>query len=354
MAAVKKKGGLPKWKKVLMVFLTIVVLGGTWAGYEFYATVFSPNVVMEAEEGYFHIPSGAELQDVADLLQERGLIIHRSSFEWLARQFDYQDNIRPGRYLLKNGMSNKDLLLLLRSGRQVPVKVTFNNIRLREELAGRVGALLEVDSLELLNLMDDPVFTLDYGFEPEVFPTIFLPNTYEFYWNTSGEEFVEKMAKEYKKFWTAERKAKAKKLGLEQSEVSILASIVEKESNYRSEHSTVAGVYLNRLRIGMPLQADPTLVFANRDFTAKRILNKHKEIDSPYNTYRYKGLPPGPICIPDPRTIDAVLNAEQHRYIYFCAKADGSGRHAFATTYNEHLANAREFQRMLNRQGVMQ
>lgn len=349
----KKKGGLPKWKKVLIVLLVLLAAGGTWAGYEFYTTVFSPNVVMEAEEGYFHVPTGSGFKQVSDLLQQKGIITNRASFEWLAQQLHYPENIRPGRYLLKNGMNNKELILLLRSGRQVPVKVVINNIRLREELAGKVGSLLEVDSVEVMRLMGDPVFTLKYGFEPETFPTIFLPNTYEFYWNTSGEEFVEKMAKEYKKFWNGERKAKAKKLGLEQSEVSILASIVEKESNFRSEHSTVAGVYLNRLRIGMPLQADPTLVFANRDFTAKRVLNSHKEIDSPYNTYRYKGLPPGPICIPDPRTIDAVLNAEQHSYIYFCAKADGSGRHAFATTYNEHLANAREFQRMLNRQGVM-
>jgi len=244
-------------------------------------------------------------------------------------------------------------VLLLRSGKQTPVKVVVNNIRLKEELAGKVGSLLEVDSAGMMRLMNNSKFTLNYGFVPEAFPTLFLPNTYEFYWNTSGEEFVDKMAKEYKKFWTDERKTKAKKLGLEQSEVSILASIVEKESNFRSEHSTVAGVYLNRLRIGMPLQADPTLVFANRDFAAKRVLNKHKEIDSPYNTYRNKGLPPGPICIPDPRTIDAVLDAEKHTYIYFCAKADGSGRHAFASTYNEHLGNAREFQRMLNRQGVM-
>lgn len=353
MAAVKKKGGLPKWKKVLMVFLALVVLGGSWAGYEFYATVFSPNVVMEAEEGFFHVPTGSELKDVADLLQQKGLIINRASFEWLAQQLSYQENVRPGRYLLTSGMSNKELVLLLRSGRQTSVKVVINNIRLREELAGKVGSLIEADSAEIMRLMNDPKVTVKYGFIPEAFPTMFLPNTYEFYWNTSGEDFVDKLATEYKKFWTGERKAKAKALGLEQSEVSILASIVEKESNFRSEHSIVAGVYLNRLRIGMPLQADPTLVFANRDFAAKRVLNKHKEIDSPYNTYKYKGLPPGPICIPDPRTIDAVLNAEKHTYIYFCAKADGSGRHAFASNYNEHLANAREFQRMLNRQGVM-
>jgi len=351
--AVKKKGGLPKWKKVLIVLLLLILAGGTWAGYEFYATVFSPNVVMEAEEGFFHIPTGSELKDVADLLQQKGLIVNRASFEWLARQFSYQENVKPGRYLLKSGMSNKELVMLLRSGRQTPVKVVINNIRLKEELAGKVGSLIEADSVQIMKLMNNPKFTIKYGFEPEAFPTLFLPNTYEYYWNTSAEEFVDRQAKEYKKFWTDERKAKAKKLGLEQSEVSILASIVEKESNFRSEHSTVAGVYLNRLRIGMPLQADPTLVFANRDFAAKRVLNKHKEIDSPYNTYRYKGLPPGPICIPDPRTIEAVLDAEKHTFIYFCAKADGSGRHAFASTYNEHLSNAREFQRMLNRQGVM-
>lgn len=351
--AAKKKIGLPKWKKVLIVLLVLILAGGSWAGYEFYATVFSPNVVMEAEEGFFHIPTGSELKDVADLLQQKGLLVNRASFEWLAAQLNYQKNVKPGRYLLRSGMSNKELVMLLRSGRQTPVKVVINNVRLKEELAGKVGGLLEADSSQILRLMNDVGFTKGYGFNPESFTTLIVPNTYEFWWNTSAEQFFERMSKEYKVFWTEERRIKAQRLGLSQSEVSILASIVEKESNFRSEHSTVAGVYLNRLRIGMPLQADPTLVFANRDFSAKRVLNSHKEIDSPYNTYRYRGLPPGPICIPDPRTIDAVLNAEKHSYIYFCAKADGSGRHAFASTYNEHLRNAREFQRMLNRKGVM-
>lgn len=352
--AAKSKGAktLPKWKRVLIVILFLIFAGGVLAAIEFYRTAFAPNVVMEAEEGYFHIPTGSTFDEVADLLQKEGIITSRESFEWLSEQLNYTKNVKAGRYLLRTGMNNKDLISLFRSGRQTPVKVTFNNIRLREELAGKVGGLLELDSAELMDVMDDPNFTETYGLEPETFPTIFLPNTYEFYWNTSSTEFVDKMAKEYKKFWTDERKAKAKKLGLSQSEVSILASIVQKETNFRAEQPVVAGVYLNRLRIGMPLQADPTLVFANRDFEARRILHKHKEIDSPYNTYKYKGLPPGPICLPDQKAIDAVLSAETHTYIYFCAKADGSGRHAFATTYAEQMANARAFQRYLNKRQV--
>jgi len=350
--AKKKSGGTPQWKKVLIAMLLIVLAGGSWAGFEFYRTVYSPNVVMEAEEGFFHVPTGAKLKDVADLLQQKGLIINRASFEWLAQQLNYQENVKPGRYLLKSGMNNKDLVMLLRSGKQVPLMVTFNNIRLKEELAGRIGQLIEADSTSLMRLMNNAAFVRKYGLNIETFPTLFIPNTYEFWWNTSAEQFVERMAKEYKAFWTEERKAKAQRIGLSQSEVSILASIVQKETNMRDEQPKVAGVYLNRLKKGMLLQADPTLVFANRDFEARRVLNRHKEIDSPYNTYRYKGLPPGPICLPDPRTIDAVLNAQTHSYLYFCAKADGSGYHTFATTYNDHLRNAREFQRELNRRKV--
>lgn len=343
---------MPKWKKVLIALLLLVLIGGSWAAIEFYRTVFSPNVVMEQEEGYFHVPTGASFQEVADLLQREGIIMHRASFEWFAEQRDYPHNIRPGRYLLKNGMNNHELIALLKSGRQTPVKVTFNNIRLKEELAGKVGRLLETDSVDLMDAMNDPTFTGKYGFTTEAFPTIFLPNTYEFYWNTSAEEFVDKLAKEYKKFWTEERIEKARKLGLSQSEVSILASIVQKETNFKNEQPIVAGVYLNRLRKGMMLQADPTLVFANKDFEARRVLHRHKEIDSPYNTYKYAGLPPGPICIPEQNAVDAVLDAATHTYIYFCAKADGSGKHAFATTYTEQMANARDFQRYLNKRQV--
>jgi UPF0755 protein len=348
----KKKTGIPQWKKVLIALLLIVLAGGTWAGYEFYRTVYSPNVVMEAEEGFFHIPTGSDLKAVTDLLQQKGMILNRASFEWVAKQKQYELNVKPGRYRLTSGMSNNGLIDLLRSGKQVPLMVTFNNIRLKEELAGRIARQIEADSTALVRLLYDPSFAKKYGLTSETLPTLFIPNTYEFWWNTSAEQFVERMAKEYKAFWTEERKAKAKRIGLGQSEVSILASIVQKETNMRDEQPTVAGVYLNRLKKGMLLQADPTLVFANRDFEARRVLNRHKEIDSPYNTYRYKGLPPGPICLPDPRTIDAVLNAETHSYLYFCAKADGSGYHSFATTYNEHLRNAREFQRELNRRKV--
>jgi len=350
--AKKKSRGMPQWKKVLIAMLLIVLVGGSWAGYEFYRTVYSPNVAMEAEEGFFHIPTGADLKTVTDLLQQKGIINNRASFEWVAKQKKYELNVKPGRYLLQSGMSNNGLIDLLRSGKQVPLMVTFNNIRLKEELAGRVGQQIEADSSSLMQLMNDAAFVKKYGLTIETLPTLFIPNTYEFWWNTSAEQYVERMAKEYKAFWTEERKAKARRIGLSQSEVSILASIVQKETNMRDEQATVAGVYLNRLKKGMLLQADPTLVFANRDFEARRVLNRHKEIDSPYNTYRYKGLPPGPICLPDPRTIDAVLNAQTHSYLYFCAKADGSGYHTFATTYNDHLRNAREFQRELNRRKV--
>ncbi|MCF8465579.1 MAG: endolytic transglycosylase MltG [Flavobacteriales bacterium] len=345
-----KKGG--SWKKTLTIILVILTCLGGASAWELYSIIYGSNVGLDKDKVYFLIPTGSTFQDVSNALVKQGYINSQATFEWVSEQKKYKLNIRPGRYRLRNGMSNNELVNLLRAGLQEPVMVTFNNVRFKEDLAGRVGRVLEADSLEIIELLNDDNFVEEYGFNTSTFLTVFLPNSYEFWWNTSAEEFVERMTTEYKQFWTEERRAKAKNLGLSQSEVSILASIIQKETNKADEKPTIAGVYYNRLKKGMPLQADPTLVYANRDFMARRVLNKHKVIDSPYNTYKYKGLPPGPICLPSIQSIDAVLNIKPHKYLYFCAKPDGSGSHSFACTYNEHLQNAREFQRELNKRQV--
>lgn len=352
MAKKKAKKSSANWKKIVAIIVVIIVCLGGVSAWELYSMIYRPNVGFKADEKYFYIPTGSVYQDVSNALVQQGIIINQTSFDWVSEQKKYKLNVKAGRYKLERGMSNNELVNLLRSGEQDPVMVTFNNVRFKEELAGKVASYIEADSLSIISLLNDRDFANNYGFNTTTLFTLFLPNTYEFWWNTSAEQFMERMAGEYKNFWTAERKQKAQKLGLSQSDVSILASIVQKETNMSDEKPVVAGVYLNRLKKGMLLQADPTLVYANRDFNARRVLNSHKTIDSPYNTYKYKGLPPGPICLPSIQSIDAVLNAKTHSYLYFCAKADGSGYHSFASTYNEHLNNARAFQRELNKRKV--
>jgi len=352
MAKKKAKSSPSLGKKFLTITLLLIVALGGYSAWKFYSVIFRPNVGFTENDRYFYIPTKSSFEQVSVALAKEGIIQNQATFNWVAEQKNYKRHVKAGRYLLARGMSNNNLVNLLRSGVQKPILVTFNNVRFKEDLAGKVAAFLEADSTQIITLLNNQKFVSKYGFNTTTFLTLFLPNTYEFYWNTSAEEFVIKMTSEYKKFWTAERKQKAKALGLSQSEVSILASIVQKETNKNDEKPTVAGVYLNRLKKGMLLQADPTLVYANRDFTARRVLNKHKKIDSPYNTYKYKGLPPGPICLPSISSINAVLNAKKHSYLFFCAKADNSGYHSFAATYKEHLRNARAFQRELNRRKV--
>lgn len=342
-------------KKVIISIFFIVLLLAAYLGYDIYKRVYQPNVSIEnAKEQYFYIYSNYEFDDVVHDLYEKGYIIDRESFEWVSeKKSNFKNNIHPGRYLLKDGMSNNELIDLLRSGEQVPVKVTFNNVRTVAELAGKISANLECDSVEIMDLLTDTEFVTKYGFNKTTILTLFLPNTYEFNWNTSAEEAIQRMAEEYKKFWTDERKDKAKKLNLTQSDVAILASIVQAEQSVHSdERPIVAGLYINRLRQGMILQSDPTIIYAIGDFSIRRVLNKHKTFDSPYNTYLYKGLPPGPINLPSIKSLDAVLNYQQHDYIYMCAKEDFSGYHNFAKTYDQHLVYARKYQAELNKRKI--
>ena len=250
-------------------------------------------------------------------------------------------------------MSNNQLVNMLRGGLQSPVKVTFNNIRDVDMLAGRIADQIEADSTSISNLLHNQQYINQLGFDSATIPALFLPDTYEFYWTTDAEGFVSRMFQEYNKFWNDERKQQAAAKNLTPIQVSTLASIVNKETNMSDEMPRVAGVYLNRLKNNWLLQADPTLVFAWKDFSIRRVLDSHKEIESPYNTYKYIGLPPGPICIPSLAAIKAVLNAEEHHYFYFCAREDFSGYHNFAKTLAEHNRNAAKYQQALNQKGIL-
>jgi UPF0755 protein len=340
---------LEKRKKLMLVFLIAGSVLGISLTFYFYQVFFSANTLVESDQPYLlKIPSNSVYKNVVDQLYEERVINDAVSFGFVAKILGYQEAVKPGLYQIDPKMSNLQLVRMLRSGQQTPVRVTFNTIRTKEDLAEKISANLEVSKEQFLELLKDSVYIRKYGFEEETVMSLFIPNTYEFWWDTSAEELFERMHKEYQIFWTDARKQKAQDLGLSQQEVSTLASIVQAESQKSDERPKIAGVYLNRLRIGMPLQADPTLVFAAGDFSIKRLTAKQMAIDSPYNTYKYAGLPPGPINLPDINSLDAVLNFEKHSYLYFCAKEDFSGYHSFAVGYDEHLNNARRYQRALN------
>ena len=323
--------------------------------YELYSRIYQPNIVLTDNiKKYIYIPSDSKFSDVVKVLSENGLLINANSFEWLANKKKYDSNIKPGRYVINRALNNNDLVNLLRSGKQVPIKVTFNNLRNKEQLAGKIASQIEADSLSIIKYITDTAFLNKLQLNTDNVACLFIPNTYEFYWNTSVESFVNRMVREYSDFWNSSRKKKALEIKLNYYQVAVLASIVEKEQSIkRDERPKIAGLYLNRLKKRMKLESDPTLIFALGDFTIKRVLNKDKKVESPYNTYKNKGLPPGPICIPSINAIDAVLNASEHKYIFMCAKEDFTGYHNFAKTYAKHLLNARKYQKALNKRKIM-
>lgn len=343
----RKKG--KRFSRVLLWLVLFLIIIATAGGYLFYQAVYKVNVwTPDGRQASVYIPTGANFDTVKQKLYENGLIINRKNFEWWAKTKDYPNLIKPGRYKIDDGLNNYDLINLLRSGSQTPVKVIFNNVRDVYQLAGKISKQIEADSTSLVNAMTSKKLLDEIGVSPENAGVIYIPNTYEFYWNTSAKGFVNRMREEYDHFWNPERKQKAEDLGLTQSEIITLASIVEKETNKNDEKPKIAGVYINRLDKGWRLQADPTLIYAMNDFSIKRVLKVHLDFDSPYNTYKNGGLPPGPICIPSMSSIDAVLNNENEGYLYFCAKDDLSGYHVFAKTNAQHNRNARKYQKALD------
>ncbi len=337
---------LPAWGKrsVVIVFVALIIFGN-WS-YKRYNAVFRPNI---RKSGMIYIPTGSGFEQLLDSLKRGQYLIDSKTFQWVASRKNFDKKVQPGAYMIKKGWNNNQLINLLRSGIQTPVKVTFNNIRLREDLAGRLSHYLEPDSTQFYNALNNEKIATDMGLTCESFPIIIIPNTYEIYWNTSPAEFIARMKFEFDRFWSTDRKNKAAQWGLTPLQVVTIASIVQEESNKSDEKPRIAGVYINRIKHGWPLQADPTIKYALGNFQLKRILSKYLTIDSPYNTYKFAGLPPGPINFPDIASVDAVLNAEHHNYMYFCAKEDFSGHHNFAQTLAEHSRNAARYQTALNR-----
>lgn len=344
----RQKKKRPRWVKFILWMLIILIIAALVAGYYLYQAIYSNNVwIPEGKATSVYIPTGADFDDVSQELYGKGIIIDRNTFEWLAVRKKYPELVKPGHFVIHEGMSNDQLINMLRLGHQVPINVTFNNIRTKEILAERVSTQIEADSASIMALLNDANYMAEMGLETEEALTMIIPNTYEFYWNTSAEQFMERMYKEYNAFWDNGRVNMAENIDLSKPEVSILASIVEKETNKNDEKDVIAGVYINRLNKNWLLQADPTLVYASGDFGLTRVLNVHKEIDSPYNTYMYAGLPPGPICIPSIASIDAVLNYDKNDYFFFCAKDDFSGYHVFAKSITQHNKNARKYHKAL-------
>ncbi|MEQ8905484.1 endolytic transglycosylase MltG [Ekhidna sp.] len=339
-------------KYILGVFLVVFTMMLSSFSFYTYQILYTPNVLIEQDDRYFAIPKGTTFKQLQNKLAEERIVNDLVSFSFLAKLKDLDTNVKNGMYLIKGDMTNVELINLLRSGAQTPISLTFSNARLLKQLPKILTQSLEIDSADLAPVLLADTTPAHYGFTKETFISMFIPNTYEVYWTVTPEELLNRMKAEYDRFWTEERIQKAKQLGMTQNEVSTLASIVQGETNKMDEAPTIAGVYINRLKRGIPLQADPTLVFAIGDFSIRRILNKDKEFDSPYNTYKSRGLPPGPINMPRIPALEAVLNYEDHSYLYFCAKADFSGYHAFARTLTEHNANARKFQRALNQERI--
>lgn len=341
-----KKARLP----LALLFTGVMIISFT---FYFYQVFFAANFLVGQDRSYYlEIEKGTLFKDIVSKLNEENVLSDALSFSFVSKVLDYQDKVRSGRFLITPNSNNIDVVRKLRAGHQVPVKVTFNNVRTKRDLSEKVCKYLEMDPEELRSKLSDPDFCEKYGKDTFTIVNLFIPNTYEMYWQQTPGELCDRMQKEYQHFWNEVRKDKAAALNMKRDEVSILASIIQAETRWNDEKPKIAGVYLNRLKKEIALQADPTLVFATGDFSLKRVLNVHKKIDSPYNTYLYKGLPPGPINIPSIASIDAVLNAEEHNYYYFCAREDFSGYHNFASTIREHINNANRYQRALNRANI--
>lgn len=339
----------PRIGKFIIIFFAIAFIVAGIRAYQLYRYIFEENVAVNY---VLFIPENATFQQVSDSLTINKVLLNYKAFKWVSKKKDYPIAVKPGRYLLKKEMNTNEIVNMLRGGIQQPIDLTFNNIRFKEDLAGKVSKYIQADSLSILELFLDEKKITEFGFTLETFRTMFIPNTYEFYWTTSAEEFAKRMKSEYDHFWTDSRKAKAKKIKLSPVKVIILASIVQSETVKPDELKRVAGLYINRLKKGILLQADPTIKYAVGDYSLKRVLNKHLEIESPYNTYKYAGLPPGPIAFPEISAIDAVLNYENHNYLYMCAKENFSGYHNFSSTLSQHNRNATKYRTALNKNKI--
>ena len=342
-------------KKIILIISLLGVVALGIFSYFIYDSIFSPNTKFTSATEEVFVETDAAYRDV--IQQLRPLVKDIESFDAIARKKGYANNLKPGRFILKKGMNNNEMINTLRSQNQ-PVSLVFNNQERLEDLAGRIATQIEADSLSLIETMQDSTFLAENNFKTETALAMYIPNQYQLYWNTSAETFRNRMLKEYQRFWNEERKAKAKEIDLTPNEVYTLAAIVQKETAKVDERKRVAGVYMNRYNRGIKLDADPTVIYAvkkkNNDFDTviKRVLYKDLETDSPYNTYKYAGLPPGPIAMPDISAIDAVLNYEDHDYYYFVANPEKPGYHKFAKTLRQHNNNRQAYVRWINKMGI--
>ena len=345
-----KKAKSGNSKKIRIVFGILILI----AVYFGWRLAFKSNIFTKdnAESAFFYVPTGSSPETIEALLLKQFNITDPTFFKIALLIKCKISRILPGKYRIENGLSNKGLIKLLRPANRLQVKLTLKFFRKKEELAKYVSENLEVKNDELIALLNNNDSMKQYGFDSLNAISLFTPNTYFFNWNTSTDAFIDRMYDEFLKFWNEERIAKAKSQGLTPLQAITLASIVDRETNYNPEKPIIASVYLNRLRDSMPLQADPTIVYAVNDFTIKRVRKGHLLVNSPYNTYVNIGLPPGPICTPAVSSIDAVLNAQKNQFLFFCAKEDFSGQHNFAVTFSEHLKNAQKFQKAMNEHAI--
>lgn len=342
-------------KRILLLIVAIgIVVGGVFA-YTVYNSIFSDNTSFNNDRAHLYIATGSAFNDVvADIAP---LLKDVQSFTSIAQKKGYTDHVRPGHYIIKKGMSNNEIINTIRI-KNAPIKVAFNNQERLQDMAGRVATQIEADSTSLITAMLDINFLREHDFNKDTALTMYIPNSYEFFWNTSAEDFRARMLSEHKKFWNTTRLAKAAALNLTPQEVYSIAAIVQKETAKTDERPRVAGVYLNRLRDGIKLDADPTVIYAVKrekndwNMVIKRVLYKDLEVESPYNTYRNRGIPPGPIFMPDVTAIQAVLNPEKHDYYYFVADVENFGYHKFAKTLSQHNANSAAYRRWINNKGI--
>lgn len=340
-----------KKNKILLIIGTTLIIGAFFA-YNIYTKIYAPNTI---KEGYVYIKTNSNLNDLE--IELKPFLKKTESFIWVANKKKYNKNIRAGKFKIPKGISNNDLINFLRSGKQTPVKIIFNNQHSLEKLAGRVSLQIEADSISILKQMLHSNFLSKNKFTNKTALGMYIPNSYELYWNTSASQFRDRMLKEYNRFWTEKRINSARNLKLTRTQVISLASIVQKETAKVSERPIVAGLYLNRIKRRIPLQADPTIIYAlkeknGQEFQVKRVLNRDLKIDSPYNTYTHRGIPPSLIAMPDISSIDAVLFSSKHNYIYMCANVDKPGYHAFAANLRQHNRNAAKYHRWMNQQGI--
>lgn len=337
-----------KFKKIRNFLFVLVALICAYVLY----FLFSSNTNFDEKHKYIYLPTGSTYENLLVNLKESQCLKSMSSFERLANQLNLKNHIHPGKYKIENGMGNYSIIAMFRSGKQQPVKLVINKIRTKQDLIRKISKQLEADSNELKKLFSDNEFLKQYEIDSNQIQCLIIPDTYEFKWNTNAKKTIEKLAKGSASFWNEERLAKVKKLNMSKAQIVTMASIVEEETNIKEDKYKIASTYLNRIKLNMPLQADPTCKFAVGDFTIKRVLKIHTQTNSPYNTYQIKGLPPGPICTPSKESIDAVLDAPKTDYIYFCAREDLKGYSNFATNYQEHQANAKKYQEALNKRGI--